>query len=297
MKMGDGWPSEELLDVSPNDNRSYRMITLPNGLRALLASDPTAEHGAAAMAVNVGASYDPTGLPGLAHFCEHMLFLGSEKYSEESTYKKFLAAHGGRSNASTSMEHTVYKFEVLAAHMPEALDIFAQFFIAPLFTASATERELNAVDAEDARNRTVDGRRLLQVLKAAADVPGHPWAKFSTGNSATLHGGGAATRSALADFHGLHYIASNMALVVLSVGQSLDALEVMVRATFENVPSAPRTPSGEAADALVAAAQASASIGGAFYSPFAAGCLPRVLHLAPLKELRELCLLWPAPPV
>ena len=67
------------LDVSPNDDRSYRLITLDNGLRALLASDPTAEHGAAAMAVNVGAAHDPTGLPGLAHFCEHMLFLGSEK--------------------------------------------------------------------------------------------------------------------------------------------------------------------------------------------------------------------------
>lgn len=286
------------LDVSPNDDRSYRLITLDNGLRALLASDPTAEHGAAAMAVNVGAAHDPTGLPGLAHFCEHMLFLGSEKYKEESAYKKFLAAHGGRSNASTSMEHTVYKFEVLAAHLQEALDIFAQFFIAPLFTASATERELNAVDSEDARNRTVDGRRLLQVLKAAADVPHHPWAKFSTGNSTTLRGGGDATRSALLDFHGLHYVASRMALVVLGAGDSLDILEATVRQTFAAVPSAPRVPAGEAADALHVAAEAAAPPRpDAFESPFASGCLPRVLHVSPLKELRELCLLWPAPAV
>lgn len=148
-----------MLDVSPNDERSYRSITLSNGLRILLASDPTAEHGAAAMTVTVGAAFDPD-LPGLAHFCEHMLFLGSAKYPDESAYKKFLSAHGGRSNASTSMENTTFKFEVLAAHLLEALDIFAQFFIAPLFTASATERELNAVDAEDSKNRTNDGRRL-----------------------------------------------------------------------------------------------------------------------------------------
>ena len=252
-------PNMPALDVSPNDNRTYRLITLDNGLRALLASDPTAEHGAAAMAVDVGAAHDPTGLPGLAHFCEHMLFLGSEKYREESAYKKFLAAHGGRSNASTSMEQTTYKFEVLADHLASALDIFAQFFIAPLFTASATERELNAVDAEDARNRTVDGRRLLQVLKAAADVPQHPWAKFSTGNSTTLHGGGDATRSALLDFHGLHYVAGRMALVVLAAGTPLDALEATVRTTFASVPSSPRVPTGVAADALRAAAEAVAA--------------------------------------
>jgi insulysin len=180
----------EPLDVSPHDDRTYRLATLPNGLRALLASDPSAEYASAAMCVSVGAGYDPVHLPGLAHFCEHMLFLGSAKYPEESAYKKFLAAHGGRSNASTSMDTTVYKFEVLAAHLEEVLDIFAQFFVEPLFTESATERELNAVDAEDSKNRTNDGRRILQVLKAAADAPEHPWTKFSTGNSTTLQGGG-----------------------------------------------------------------------------------------------------------
>ena len=71
-----------------------------------------------------------------------MLFLGSTKFPEESAYKKFLAAHGGRSNASTSMEATTYHFEVLQPHLAGALDIFAQFFIAPLFTESATDLSL-----------------------------------------------------------------------------------------------------------------------------------------------------------
>ena len=174
------------LDTPPNDDRSYRLLTLENGVRVLLASDPSAEYASAAMCVDVGASHDPQDLPGLAHFCEHMLFLGSAKYPEESAYKKFLALHGGRSNASTSMDRTVYQFEVLDAHMAEercnyllqhpstltalllpcvqVLDMFAQFFVAPLFTESATERELKAVDAEDSKNRTNDGRRILQVV-------------------------------------------------------------------------------------------------------------------------------------
>ena len=53
--------------------------------------------------VEVGAGSDPRTMSGLAHFCEHMCFLGSEKYPGENDYKRYLASHGGRSNASTSM--------------------------------------------------------------------------------------------------------------------------------------------------------------------------------------------------
>jgi insulysin len=112
-------------------------------------------------------------MPGLAHYCEHMCFLGSEKYPEENAYKKLLAAHGGKSNASTSMERTTYKFDVTAEHLPEVLDVFAQFFIAPTFTESGMGREVSAVDSEDSKNRTADGRRRLQIMKdIARPTPG-----------------------------------------------------------------------------------------------------------------------------
>ena len=44
---------------------------------------------------------------GIAHFLEHMLFMGTEKYPDENEYSKFLAAHGGSSNAYTAAEDTV----------------------------------------------------------------------------------------------------------------------------------------------------------------------------------------------
>ena len=37
-----------------------------------------------------GNFQDPVELPGLAHFCEHMLFLGTEKYPEEGLYQKVI---------------------------------------------------------------------------------------------------------------------------------------------------------------------------------------------------------------
>lgn len=47
--------------------------------QALLIHDAQADTEAAALDLNVGSQSDPPDLPGLAHFCEHMLFLGSGK--------------------------------------------------------------------------------------------------------------------------------------------------------------------------------------------------------------------------
>ena len=45
-------------------------------LQVLLVSDETTDKSAAALDVHIGHMSDPNNLPGLAHFCEHMLFLG-----------------------------------------------------------------------------------------------------------------------------------------------------------------------------------------------------------------------------
>ena len=58
------------------DGRAYRHVRLVNGLQLMLISDPKTERAAAAMDVGVGSSAEPPHLPGLAHFLEHMLFLG-----------------------------------------------------------------------------------------------------------------------------------------------------------------------------------------------------------------------------
>eukprot|EP00966_Prymnesium_polylepis_P196914 4563191-Prymnesium_polylepis.1 len=86
------------IESSPRDPRSYRGMILPSGLRVLLASDPSAEKAAVAMDVRVGTLSDPRSLPGLAHFCEHMLFLGSEQFPEAGEFDRYVAAGGGSSN-------------------------------------------------------------------------------------------------------------------------------------------------------------------------------------------------------
>jgi secreted Zn-dependent insulinase-like peptidase len=70
----------------------------------------------------VGSFADPDGYQGLAHFLEHMLFLGTEKYPDEKEYQAYISRHGGDTNAWTSMENTQYYFSVTADHLEGALD-------------------------------------------------------------------------------------------------------------------------------------------------------------------------------
>ena len=61
------------------DPRGYRGVVLKNKLKVILISDPETVRSAACLNVHVGSSSDPEEIQGLAHFLEHMLFLGTEK--------------------------------------------------------------------------------------------------------------------------------------------------------------------------------------------------------------------------
>jgi insulysin len=277
---------------SPADEREYRCITLPNQMRVMLISDGKADKAAAALSVRVGHMSDPWELPGLAHFCEHMCFLGSEKHPDESEYKRYVKKCGGSTNASTSAERTSYHFSLNQEHLHGGLDIFSGFFTCPLFTESATEREVHAVDAENSKNLQNDGRRLFQLLKAAAD-PAHPWSKFGTGNLETLHttptAQGIDVRAALLKFHGQHYHGGAMTLAVLG-REDLDTLQTWVTEMFAGVPSHPAKADGAEEPAGAAADADSEEL-----EPYPQQLLGVEYKIVPTRELRTLQLLWPLP--
>jgi insulysin len=216
---------------SESDLREYRYIKLENKLSVLLISDPTTDQAAAAMSVGVGYFCDPENLPGIAHFCEHMLFLGTEKYPDENEYSSFLSSNGGYSNAYTSSEDTNYYFEINHPHLKGALKRFAQFFISPLFTEDGTARELEAVNSEHEKNLQSDLWRSHQMMQSTCSKK-HPFSKFGTGSKATLDT--PETRNALLDFHTQYYSSNIMNLVVLGA-EGLDGLEGYVRDNFSQI--------------------------------------------------------------
>jgi insulysin len=90
-----------------------------------LISDPEADKSAAALDVKVGSGFDKKPLYGVAHFLEHMLFMGTEKYPSENEYAEYITNNGGYNNAWTSMTNTNYQFDCSNEAFKEALDRFA----------------------------------------------------------------------------------------------------------------------------------------------------------------------------
>ncbi len=118
--------------TAPTDTAVFRRFTLENGLRVLLVSDPKFNKSGASLVTNTGQIDDPADREGMAHFLEHMLFLGTEKYPDVADYGNFIKANGGYNNAYTTSDHTNYQFEVRHEAFADALDRFAQFFITVL---------------------------------------------------------------------------------------------------------------------------------------------------------------------
>lgn len=216
---------------SPNDPNEYRFLELDNGLRVVLASDPDADKAAASMNVAVGSGDDPAEREGLAHFLEHMLFLGTEKYPDPGEYQQFIRSHGGSHNAFTAFADTNYFFDVEAEFLEPALDRFAQQFSHPLFTPELVDRERNAVHSEYTAKLQEDGRRFLSVRKAGGN-PDHAFSQFAVGNLSTLENTDEnPLRPDLIQFWHDKYSANIMTLAVYGP-QSLDDLEKMVTDRF-----------------------------------------------------------------
>jgi len=255
--------------ITPDlDTRSYRAITLANNLTCLLVSDPLTDVEAGSIHINSGHFQDPVHRPGLAHFHEHMLFLGTDKYPSENDFEQYLGRNGGSSNAFTDMEDTNYYFSVspldheadddsiddveddagappggkTSAALGGALDRLAQFMIAPIFNASMVERELRAIDSEYLNSVSTDSWRNFQLLKNYANKE-HPFVKFGCGNYKTLTNGGdidgeraelsggTNPRDDLIQFWQENYQTPKMKLCVVGRG-SLDELQNSVEKTF-----------------------------------------------------------------
>ena len=94
-------------------------------MRCLLISDMEADKSAASLDVKVGSALDPKPLYGTAHFLEHMLFMGTEKYPAENEYSEYILNNGGSNNAYTLMTNTNFHFDISNDGFGGALDRFA----------------------------------------------------------------------------------------------------------------------------------------------------------------------------
>lgn len=252
--------------------RKVLKMRLSNGLEAYLISDPKADKSAAALTVNAGSWDNPKEYPGIAHFLEHMLFLGTKKYPKESDQDSFIAQNGGIANAFTADSFTSYMFSVNNSAFEEGLDRFSNFFKEPLFNPSGVARELQAIDQEYAKNLENDDFRLIYVDKSLGN-PEHPYTYFNIGNSLTL---AKVSRDTLINWYHENYSANLMRLIVYSA-LPLEKLKDLVVADFQGIPNTNKQA------AVIDAPIFSNNLNG------------QIVYVEPIMDSRRLILIWELP--
>ncbi|QDZ23491.1 insulinase-like metalloprotease [Chloropicon primus] len=194
---------------------------------------------AVAMCVHTGSFSDFEEIPGVSHFLEHMLFMGSKDFPNENEYDSFLSKNGGASNAYTDMECTNYYFDVQPKGLRGGLQRFAGFFVSPLCKSDSVDREVQAVESEFVQALQNNAARLSQ-LRCHTAAEGTVHNKFTWGNFKSLielpTSKGLVPRDLLLKYYKAEYSAERMSLVILG-GEDLGTLETWAGDLFSRVPS------------------------------------------------------------
>ncbi|MTV29186.1 peptidase M16, partial [Nitriliruptoraceae bacterium ZYF776] len=122
---------------------------------------------------------------GLAHLLEHTVLLGSEKCPRENEFESYVEYRDGVTDACTDGDYTLFFFSIRHSFFREALDKFANFFIAPLLGQEHVNRAVEAVHNEFRASKSNDSMRLGQ-LTASLTKDGSPYRSFGFGNRMSL---------------------------------------------------------------------------------------------------------------
>ncbi|MFV0455016.1 MAG: pyrroloquinoline quinone biosynthesis protein PqqF [Pseudomonas sp.] len=208
---------------------------LPGGLRIRLLPQRRSSQAAALIRVHAGAHDAPAAYPGLAHFLEHLLFLGSDHYPPEQGLMPFIQGCGGQLNASTRERHTDFFFQLPAELLEQGLLRLLDMLAHPLLDPVAQLREREVLQAEYLA-RAQDSETLCDAaLGALLDVE-HPFAGFHAGNRDSLPVESDEFQQALRGYHHRFYHAGQIELL-LAGPQSATELQRLSQLAAHNLAS------------------------------------------------------------
>ncbi|NHW98719.1 pyrroloquinoline quinone biosynthesis protein PqqF [Pseudomonas koreensis] len=201
--------------------------TLPNGLRVTLRQAPGLKRSAAALRVAAGSHDVPLEWPGLAHFLEHLLFLGTERFPTDQALMAYVQSHGGQVNASTRERTTDFFFELPTAAFSAGLERLSDMLAQPRMNPDDQLREREVLDAEfvawSQDPAAQQERALYEGLPAT-----HPLRGFHAGNRNSLKVELPTFQQALKDFHQQFYRTGQMTLSLVGP-QSIEELRVLAQ--------------------------------------------------------------------
>jgi zinc protease len=211
----------------------YQTMTLANGLRVILSEDHSTPIVHVQLWYHVGSKNERPGRTGFAHLFEHMMFKGSKNVEPEA-HTSTMASVGGRSNAYTTEDATVFWETFPQQYLPMVLWMEADRMATLRIDAAAFRRERDVVKEE--RRMRVENQpygRLNEILYDHAFTV-HPYKHPTIGSMVDLE---AASIEDVREFHDTFYVPENA--VVTIVGDfDVATARALVQQYFGRIPKA-----------------------------------------------------------
>jgi insulysin len=198
------------IKLAINDKRNCKGIILKNGIKVILISDPKINK--SACCVGVKAGYYDDEFAGCAHFLEHLLFMGSEKYPDSRDFSSYLEKCGGINNAYTTHYNTSYYIELDSSFLEKGIDILSWFFRKPILDMKYIKSEMEIIDSEHKKNILSDHWIIDDLFKKFCKNQNSKYAKFGTGNLESLKD---ITKEDIMKFYNKHYKTDNFYVCIV----------------------------------------------------------------------------------
>ena len=221
-------PREPLMTLYVPPPASVRRLA--NGALLRAQQQPWAQRVGVCLRVAAGSHDEPPDYPGLAHFLEHLLFLGSRNFAPDQGLMAFVQCHGGLVNASTQARHTDFVCELPAELLQPALTRLLDMLCQPLLDIDAQLREREVLHAEYLA-LSQDADSLVNHALGQALAVGHRCSDFLAGDRSTLLVESEGFQQALRAYHQRHYQARYMCLTLVGPQvpeQLLDIAEALL---------------------------------------------------------------------
>ncbi|MBK5377096.1 pyrroloquinoline quinone biosynthesis protein PqqF [Pseudomonas sp. TH43] len=199
--------------------------TLANGLRVTLRHVPGLKRSAAALRVAAGSHDVPLAWPGLAHFLEHLLFLGTARFPANEGLMAYVQSYGGQVNASTRERSTDFFFELPTAAFSGGLERLSDMLTKPRMNLDDQRREREVLQAEFVA-WSQDPAAQQQFALYEGLPAAHPLRGFHAGNRDSLQIEQPGFQQALQGFHQQFYRTGQMTLSLVGP-QSVDQLRTL----------------------------------------------------------------------
>jgi secreted Zn-dependent insulinase-like peptidase len=216
------------IEKNNNDNRDMRGIILDNGIKIALISDKNVVKSCCSVGIGTGSLHD--SFEGIAHFLEHLLFMGNEKYKNQNDYHSYVKNSGGYDNAYTADEETCYFLILESKFLKKGIEMLSWFFRAPLLQECHINSERNIVNSEHEKNILSDVW-IKDNLSKYFYKENSKYRKFSTGNNESLK---VVTNDDIRDFYKKYYTTDNMFICIID-SKDLNYMENNYVPFFEQI--------------------------------------------------------------